>query len=83
MLRPLIGIAAFFALFSGTALAQLPFLPTGKRPPVQENALQQAEGERLHRAALKTIPYRKQSNDPWHNIRTAPVNPTLDRHRPE
>lgn len=41
-----------------------------------------AEGERQHQEALKRIPNRKTSKDPWRNMRQA--TPTaIDRTRPE
>jgi hypothetical protein len=86
MVRLLIGVAALVAVFAGVTHAQLPPLPVvgpllnGERPDPGENALQQAESERLHRATLKNIPDRKASKDPWHSIR--PDATQIDRHRP-
>jgi hypothetical protein len=85
MIRPLIGAVFITALLTGAAGAQLPLpvigpLLNGERPDPGENALQQAESERLHRATLKNIPDRKASKDPWHNIRPATQDPP-DRHR--
>jgi hypothetical protein len=71
---------------AGNARAQLPPPPPSpfeQRSRPSENALQQAESERLHRAALKTIPDRKPSNDPWHNMRSAVPDPAVERHRPQ
>jgi hypothetical protein len=86
MIRPLIGAAVITALLTGAASAQLPLpvvgsLLNGERPDPGENALQQAESERLQRATLKNIPDRKASKDPWHNIRPASQDPPPDRHR--
>ncbi len=86
MARLLIGAAVITALLTGAASAQLPLpvigpLLNGERPDPGENALQQAESERLHRATLKNIPDRKASKDPWHNIRPASQDQPPDRHR--
>jgi hypothetical protein len=67
----------------GAARAQLPFLPYVENARPRENALQQAEGERQHRTALKNIPDKKSSDDPWRNMRSTPAEPVLDRHRVE
>jgi hypothetical protein len=89
MVRLLIGAAVVAIVSAGVGHAQVvPPLPVigpllnGERPDPGENALQQAESERLHRATLKNIPDRKASKDPWHNIRPATQNPAPDRHRP-
>jgi hypothetical protein len=37
--------------------------------------------ERAYQEALRKIPDRKRSNDPWGNIRRAPAASSLDRHR--
>jgi len=83
MLSRLVGAAIVLALFAGSARAQLPFLPYAESHRPSENALQQAEGERQHRVALKNIPDRKPSNDPWRTVRSSSKAPPLDRHRVE
>jgi len=83
MLSRLFGAAVVLALLTGSASAQLPFLPYAETSRPSENALQQAEGERQHRATLKNIPDKKASNDPWRTVRSpAKVQPP-DRHRVE
>jgi hypothetical protein len=84
MMRRLFGAVALLGVLAGHAHAQVPFLPyiePEARP--SENALQQAESERVHRQALKNIPDRKASNDPWRSVRTTTTNPTIDRHKVE
>ena len=84
MLRQLTGAAVFLVLLTAMARAQLPPPPFQQRkqaPP--ENALQEAESERQHRAALKTIQNKKPVNDPWRNMRSVAKDPSFDRHRPE
>jgi hypothetical protein len=83
-MRRLLGAVALFGVLAGGARAQVPFLPyiePAARP--SENALQQAESERVHRQALKNIPDRKASNDPWRSVRATAINPTIDRHKVE
>jgi hypothetical protein len=85
MVRLLIAVAALTAVLAGIARAQLPLpvigpLLNGERPDPGENALQQAETERIHRTTMKNIPDKKASKDPWHSIR--PEAAQLDRHRP-
>jgi len=84
MMRRLVGAGILLGMLAGRADAQVPFLPyvePAARP--SENALQQAESERVHRQALKNIPDRKASNDPWRNVRANAINPTIDRHKVE
>lgn len=84
MLRTVVGAALIIAVLAGAARAQVPLLPYVEPPSrPSENALQQAEGERVHRQALKNIPDRKPSNDPWRSVRSTAKNPALDRHRVE
>jgi hypothetical protein len=83
-MRRLLGAVALLGVLAGGAHAQVPFLPyiePAARP--SENALQQAESERVHRQALKNIPDRKASNDPWRSVRATAINPTIDRHKVE
>ena len=88
MIRRVMGAIALAGALAGNANAQqlprVPFLPyvePAARP--SENALQEAESERVHRQALKNIPDRKVSNDPWRTVRTNTANPTIDRHKVE
>jgi len=82
MLRQLIAIALVLPAFVAPAIAQpAPFAP--QRAPQRENDLQWAEGERQHRAALKLIPDRKGSNDPWRTVRPIEKDPAIERHRPQ
>jgi hypothetical protein len=83
MLWRLVGAAVVLALISGGARAQLPFLPYAQTNRPSENALQQAEGERQHRVALKNIPDKKTSNDPWRTVRSPAKAQPPDRHRVE
>ena len=83
MLARLIGAAVLLALLPGNARAQLPVLFRDEPAKPRENALQQAESERVHRTALKNIPDKKPSNDPWRNMRSASQPPAADRHRVE
>lgn len=83
MLRALVGAAVLVVLLGGAAQAQLPFIPRPEPARSRENALQQAESERVHQQTLRNMPDRKASKDPWHSVRTAPQNPTPDRHRVE
>jgi len=46
-----------------------------------ENSWPDYEAERQYRDALKRIPDRKPSNDPWKTIRQAPAASSGDRHR--
>jgi hypothetical protein len=44
-----------------------------------ETVWRRQEEERAYQAALKTIPSKKPSNDPWKNVRA--TQPEADRHR--
>jgi hypothetical protein len=84
MLRLLITTLAFTVLSAATAHAQLlsPLLP-GERDTPPENALQRAETERVYQRALKNIPDKKVSKDPWNRMRSATPE-SFDRHaRPQ
>jgi hypothetical protein len=82
MVRKLIGAALLSVVLTETAEAQLPLLGAPHSPP-RENALQQAESERQMRAALTSVPDKKPSNDPWHNMRSAVPDQAIERHRPQ
>ena len=87
IVRLLAGAALAAIVSSGPGHAQVPIpivgpLLNGERPDPGENALQQAESERVHRTALKNIPDKKASKDPWHSIRPDAQTGVPDRHRP-
>lgn len=95
MLHPLIRAAAIFVLFAGTARAQVvpgdsPNMGIGSavagsrgigiisrsRGPIGTDY----ENERNYREAVKRIPDKKASNDPWKSLRQ-PAASSADRHR--
>jgi hypothetical protein len=97
MLRKLIAAAAIAVLPVGLARAQVADIRTGlpasaygwnaypiyghSRTP--EQAGREFEIERNYREAVKKIPDKKGSNDPWRTIRPAAAASAVDRHRPE
>ena len=99
MLRKLIFAAAIATLSAGFARAQVTppdsvvpqtsyfnMLPVYGSSRLPEQVGREVEIERNYREAVKRIPDKKPSNDPWKSIRAAPARPTatavtLDRHR--
>jgi hypothetical protein len=95
MLRKLIAAAAIAVLPAGLARAQVADIRTGlpagsyywnsypiyEHSRTPEQAGREFEIEQNYRAAVKKIPDKKGSNDPWRNIR--PAASAVDRHRPE
>jgi hypothetical protein len=97
MLRKLIVAAAIAVLSAGAARAQVSDITTGlpdgsywalsygnSRTPEQVG--REVEIERNYRDAVKKIPDKKASNDPWKSVRQAPVRPAAtatayDRHQ--
>jgi hypothetical protein len=90
MLRHLINAVAIVILFSGAARAQVvagdspnawnaawAYGVSRTRDP--ETARRRQEEERKYQTAVKNIPNKKPSNDPWENVRQAPTE--ADRHR--
>jgi hypothetical protein len=99
MLRKLVLAAAIATLSAGFARAQVTppdsVVPENNyfnRFPVYESSRlpeqvgRDVEIERNYREAVKKIPDKKPSNDPWKSIRAAPARPsatvtTFDRHQ--
>jgi hypothetical protein len=99
MLRRLIFAAAVAVISAGSARAQVTPLTSGlpegsywalsygnSRTPEQVG--REVEIERDYREAVKKIPDKKPTNDPWKTVRTAPARPaatatSYDRHRAE
>ena len=75
MLRKLIRAGAIAAIFVGPAAAQDSFgIPVNPKPPpsVQEIEKQKVR-DRDYDAAMKKIPDKKTSDDPWGVIRPSPA----------
>jgi hypothetical protein len=99
MLRKLLVAAAIAVLSAGFAHAQVTppdsimpdtnhfnMFPVYGSSRLPEQVGRDIEIERNYREAVKRIPDKKPSNDPWKSIRAAPARPaataaTLDRHR--
>ena len=89
MLRRLIGAVAVILAFAPAARAQV--IP-GDSPTTRiywsgmgnnlssEDRWREAESEQKYREAVKRIPDRKPSNDPWKKVRPASTT-VADRHR--
>jgi hypothetical protein len=91
MLRQLIGATAVIVVYAETASAQV--IP-GDNPATYvywsegfsnlhstEDRWRDAAAEQKYREAVKKIPDRKASNDPWRTIRQAPAAAApVDRH---
>ncbi len=81
MPRKLIRAGAIVVFFAGCAGAQaqssIPLNP--KRPPSQEELERQRAAEQAYDAAIKKIPDKKPSADPWGNIR--PTSPTASKNK--
>jgi len=77
MLRKLIRAGAFVAICTVPAAAQdtfsVPINP--KLPPTKEEIERQKASDRAYDAAMKKIPDKKSSGDPWGDIRTG-TSPT-------
>jgi hypothetical protein len=80
MLRKLIQAAAIVALWTGPAAAQVNQTPSQsnlsiplnqKPPPTREEIERQKARDRDYDAAMKKIPDKKSSGDPWGDIRPA------------
>jgi hypothetical protein len=97
MLRKLIFAAAIAVLSAGSARAQVtgPLPNTGldgdrfnwaaayTHSRVPEQVGREVEIERNYREAVKKIPDKKPSNDPWKTVRPAATASAPDRHRPQ
>jgi hypothetical protein len=97
MLHRSIGAAAFIIVFADMSHAQV--LPGDTinrwngawaaqgygvaRSHAPEDVWREQQSEHKYREALKTIPNKKPSNDPWKNVRQAPASSAVDRHRVE
>jgi hypothetical protein len=84
MLRKLITAGVIVALLVGAAAAQQPQQPlqpsiplNQKRPPTQEEIDRQKAADDAYDAAIKKIPEKKSSADPWGTIR--PSSPTASK----
>jgi hypothetical protein len=74
MLRKLIRAGAIVAIFVAPATAQDSFgIPVNpKRPPSAEEIEKQKVRDRDYDAAVKKIPDKKTSDDPWGVVRPSP-----------
>jgi hypothetical protein len=81
MLRKLIPAGAIVVLFAGPAVAQDSFgIPLNqKMPQTREEIERQNASDRAYDAAMKKIPDKKLSVDPWGNIR--PSTPTTSKNK--
>ncbi len=81
MLRKLIQAGAIVALVTGTAAAQdavgIPLNP--RRPSTPEEMARQKASDEAYKAAMKKIPDKASSTDPWGNIR--PGAPTTAKNK--
>ena len=81
MLRKLIQAGAIVALVTGTAAAQdavgSPLNP--RRPSTPEETARQKASDEAYKAAMKKIPDKASSTDPWGNIR--PSAPTTAKNK--
>ena len=75
MLRKLVRAAVIAAMFVGPAAAQDNFgIPVNpKRPPSGQDIEKQKATDRDYDAAMKKIPDKKSSGDPWGVIRPSPT----------
>ena len=75
VLSKLILTGAVAAILIGPAAAQdTPGIPLNrKRPPTAEEIDKQKDRDRSYDAALKKIPDKKSSGDPWGDIRPSPT----------
>ncbi len=76
MLRTFARAAGIIAVLTGSALAQSPDAPatTGvpfnaKLPPTAEEIARRQAAERDYNAAMQKIPDKKESGDPWGDVR--------------
>jgi hypothetical protein len=76
MLRRLIQASAIAVLFAGPAAAQdTVSVPLNyKPPPTQEQTDKQKAADKAYDAAVKKIPEKKASSDPWGTIRSTPTS---------
>jgi len=80
MLRRLIRAGALVVFLAGGAAAQAQSIPVNpKTPPTQEEIDRQRATDRAYDAAVKKIPDKKSSADPWGNIR--PSSPTASKNK--
>jgi hypothetical protein len=81
MLRKLIQAGAIVALFAGSAAAQdtvgIPLNP--RKPLSKEQVEKQNAADEAYNAAMKKIPDRNSSADPWGNIRPAAPTPSKNK----
>jgi len=82
MLRRLIWAGALVAFFAGGAAVQAQGIPVNpKRPPTQEEIERQKATDQAYDAAVKKIPDKKSSADPWGIVR--PSAPTASKNKPQ
>jgi len=82
MLRILLQAGAIIAFFTGPAFAQNPSLSVPlnpKTPTTQEEIDKQKAADRAYEAAMRKIPDKKSSVDPWGNIR--PSSPAAAKNK--
>jgi hypothetical protein len=81
MLRKLIHAGAIAALAAGTAAAQdavgIPL--NARKPMTQEEIDKRKAADEAYKAAIKKIPDKAPSTDPWGNIR--PGSPTAAKNK--
>ena len=81
MLRKLIQAGAIVAFFTGAAAAQdtvgIPLNP--RKALTKEDIEKQKATDEAYRAAMKKIPDKASSGDPWGNIR--PAAPTAAKNK--
>jgi hypothetical protein len=78
MLRKLIQAGAVLVLLTGTAYAQgfpMPSMSLGKDkpPPTAEEIERQKALDNAYNSATKKIPDKKETTDPWGNVRANPA----------
>ena len=81
MLRKLIQVGALVALSTAYAAAQdTPGIPLNPRKPLsKEDVEKQKAADEAYNAAMKKIPDKNSSADPWGNIRPAAPTPPKNK----
>jgi hypothetical protein len=83
MLRKLIQAGAIVVLFTGAVAAQdsagIPLNP--RKAVTKEDIERQKATDEAYRAAMKKIPDKTSSGDPWGNIRSG--TPTAAKNKPQ
>jgi hypothetical protein len=89
MLRTFARAAGIMALLPAAALAQAPDATTNgvpfnmQRAPTQEEIDKRQAADRDYNAAMKKIPDRKESSDPWGDVRpTASTSASSKKKQP-